>query len=246
MRRLAGVIVFLTLVPTYGQAQETTGGFMFGYAPHTGEREAFETGYSRHLDWHRSRADSLPWFGWDVLAGPRMGMFIDGTFGMRFAALDERVEPRGDAADAAATFLPHAVPSGRELVLLRRDLSTATPLEDRAPSRFVQVVRYRVSPAEATRAEAAFDRLRGNADALALLPYTVYEVLAGASPGFLLMVWRDGLASFDATATNPEAALREHLAETETGVPTSVQVDVTSEVWLFRPDLTYLGPEEDE
>lgn len=246
MRRLATVIAILAFTPMSGQAQETTGGFMFGYMPHPGEREAFEAGYRRHLDWHRTKADSLPWFGWDVLAGPRLGMFIDGTFGMQFAALDDRVDPRGDAADAAATFQPHAEPSARELVLLRRDLSTATPLEDRAPSRFVQVVRFRVPPAETGRVEDAFDRLRGTADALTLLPYTVYEVLAGASPGFLLMVWRDGLGSFDATARNPEVALREYFAETETGMPTPSHADVTSEVWMFRPDLTYMGAEEDE
>lgn len=246
MRRLATVIAILTFMPMSGQAQETTGGFLFSYSPHPEEREAFEAGYRRHLDWHRTRADSLPWFGWDVLAGPRLGMFIDGTFGMQFAALDERVDPRGDAADAATTFQPHAEPSGRELVLLRRDLSTATPLEDGAPSRFVQVVRFRVSPAEIGRAAHAFNRLRGKAEALALLPYTVYEVLAGASPGFLLMVWRDGLGTFDATDRNPEAALREYFAEAETGVPTPIDADVASEVWMFRPDLTYTGPEEDE
>lgn len=37
-----------------------------------------------------------------------------------------------------------------------------------------------------------------------LQPYTVYESLAGDEAGFLVMVWRENLASFNATASNPE------------------------------------------
>ncbi len=242
MRHFVLVIALLLLAtPGTPLAQETSGGFLFSYQPHAGERSAFEEGYRTHLDWHRANRDSLPWFGWNVLAGPRLGQFVDGAFGMRFAALDARVDPRGDAADAAETFRPHGTATARELLLLRRDLSTASPLEDVSPRPFVQVVRYAADPSTVTRLEGALKALREAARPDSLLPYTVYEIVGGAEPGFLLMVWRDGLGSFDDVDRNPERALRYRIAEWG---DTST-IDVTRELWRYRPDLSYLGLEED-
>lgn len=253
MRSIALVIAFpaiLLSIPTttLGQ-QETTGGFLFSYRPDPGEQSAFEEGYRRHLDWHREQADSLAWYGWSVLAGPRLGQFVDGAFGMPFAAIDARVDPAGDAANAAETFRPHGTPTGRTLLLLRPDLSSATPLEDLDPNPFVQVVHYTVGPGDIGRLERAFDAMRRAPGRSPLLRYTVYEVVAGGELGFLLMVWRDGMSSFDDVEGNPERTLRRYIAEEAGGRSEQMQslrIDVTSELWRYRPDLTYLGPEETE
>lgn len=229
--------------------QETSGGFLFAYQPDPGERSAFEEGYRRHLDWHREKADSLAWYGWSVLAGPRLGQFVDGAFGMPFAAIDARVDPAGDAADAAETFRPHGTPTGRKLLLLRPDLSSATPLEDLDPTSFVQVVHYTVGPGDMGRLERAFDAMRRATRRNSLLRYTVYEVVAGGELGFLLMVWRDGMRSFDHVERNPERTFRTYIAEEVGGRSEQMQslrIDMTSELWRYRPDLTYLGPEETE
>lgn len=227
-----------------GLGQETTAGLLFFNRAHPGERPAFEEGYRKHLDWHRAHADSLAWFAWDVIAGPRLGMFVDGTFGTPFVAIDERVDPAGDAADAAATFVPHAAPTARVALQLRRDLSTATVLEDRAPTAFVQVVRYDAGPAAEAWLAAALRSLREEADALELRPYTVYEVLAGGRPGYRLMVWLNGFADFDDPARNPERALRRRLGVSNAG--TDAGIEVTSELWRYRADLAYLGTEEEQ
>ncbi|MFW6083701.1 MAG: hypothetical protein ACODAA_00620 [Gemmatimonadota bacterium] len=241
MRRFILVIALLLATPGAPPAQETSGGFLFSYRPHEGERSAFEEGYRAHLDWHRAHQDSLVWYGWDVLAGPRLGQFVDGAFGMRFAALDERVDPGGDAEDAAETFRPHGTATARELLLLRPDLSTATPLEELTPRPFVQVVRYAANPGTVARLERALEAVRQVARPDSLLAYTVYEIVAGAEPGFLLMVWRDGMGSFDQVDRNPERALRYRIADWED----AATIDVTRELWRYRPDLSYLGLEED-
>lgn len=254
--------------PSSLSAQEpTTGGFLFSYQPRAGERPLFEAGYRRHLDWHESMRDSLSWFGWDVLVGPRPGLFVDGVFGVPFAALDARVDPAGDQADAARNVLTHADPLSREMLALRPDLSTADPLADGAPSLFVEVVRYPVSPAGSRVMELALASLGERGRDGVLLPYTVYERVAGASPGFVLMIWRDRLATFDEHGRNPRRALRAILSDvrgvlsgardalpgTTAGAagerdtaasrpPTSLlDGPVTSEVWMYRRDLTYLG-----
>ena len=107
MRRLtiALVLAVLGFEPAPAQ-QRAAGGFFFAYAPH--DRAMFEAGYRRHLEWHRAAGDSLAWFGWDVLVGPRPDVFVDGVFGTPFQALDVRVDPAGDQADAAVNVLAHA------------------------------------------------------------------------------------------------------------------------------------------
>lgn len=245
------LVVFITALvhvsaPVAVRAQEpTTGGFLLAYAP--GEREAFESGYRRHLEWHRAREDSLSWFGWDVIVGARPGAFVDGVFGVPFRALDVRVDPAGDRADAAANVRPFADPLSRELIALRPDLSTATPLERDGPSPWVQVVWYEAAPGRVADVEAALSALRGRAGEEAVLPYTVYERVAGAGPGFVLLVWRERLGSFDEHGRNPSRVLRRTLRD-----PASVgEVDgpvraAWSEIWRYRPDLTHQGSGREE
>jgi hypothetical protein len=172
-----------------------------------------------------------------------MGRFVDGTFGLPFAALDHRVDPAGDAADGAANVTAHAEPVARELVRLRRDLGTATPLEDGRSTPLVQVVRYSAGPAGSAQVERALAELHRSTSPGSLLPYTVYQTLAGSEgvdPGFLVLVWRDGWSSFADPAESPVEALRLGLGGAMGSGPSVEGVRTTSWIWRFRPDLTYL------
>lgn len=247
MRRFTSALVaflaFAIHLP-HAAAQERTGGFLFAYLPNADSRDAFYEGYRAHLEWHHSRGDSLTWFGWDVLAGPRIGAFVDGVFGIPFAALDTRVDPAGDAADLEANVAPHGDAIARALVRERRDLSTAEPLGRTAPARLAQVVRYRVRPDQAERTEEALVALRERAQSDSLLPYTVLETVVGAGTGIVLMVWRDRLGTFDEAGHDPARAFRAVLAELPDGGGTAADrlpEEVATEVWVYRPDLTYFG-----
>jgi hypothetical protein len=241
MRRLMILLVLTGLgFDSVPAQQPPTGGFLFAYA--TTDRASFEAGYRRHLDWHRTAGDSLTWFGWDVLVGSRPGVFVDGFFGAPFEALDVRVDPAGDQADATENVLAHADPVDRELVAIRRDLSTATPLEDSTPTVFVEVVWYEVAPGQIETFAGTLAGLRREASDRSLLPYSVYERVAGAEIGFIIMVWRDRLSTFDEQRRSPRRALERILSELPAGnVSISIVRSVKSEVWLYRPDLTYLG-----
>lgn len=214
-------------------AAQGDGGMLFSYRAHANERARFDDGYRSHLEWHRERQDSLPWYGWDVLAGRRMDEFIDGTFGIGFVALDRRVDPAGDAAHAEASFGPHAVPTGRWMVRLRRELSTATSLEDRSPAPLLQVVTYRVPPSQRAAFEAVLRTVRGT-DGLA--PYAIYESVAGMSDvEYMLMVGRSGFGAFDEPERDPARAIGRAL-EGEVGL----DVRAESELWRLREDLTLI------
>jgi len=214
-------------------AAQGDGGALYAYRPHAGEKVRFDEGYGRHLEWHREKRDSLPWYGWDVVAGRRMGEFIDGTFGIAFAALDQRVGPAGDATDAAATFGSYAQPTGRWLVRLRRDLGTAAPLEDRAPAALMQVVTYRVPPTARPAFEAALQAVRGKEG---YAPYAVYECVIGTGEAeYMLVVGHAGYAGFENAKRDPARALSLELADR--AVP---GVTAESELWQLRQDLTLL------
>lgn len=44
-----------------------------------GIEDAFNAGYERDLEWHKSQNDKWTWLGWYVTNGPRRGWFIDAT-----------------------------------------------------------------------------------------------------------------------------------------------------------------------
>ena len=213
---------------------------LFEYRPRPGDAERFHEGYRQHLEWHRAHGDSLIWYGWEVLTGERPGVFIDGTFGRPFAALDQRVDPAGDAADFAATAGPWAEPIGRTAYVLRRDLSTSTPLEQGRPTRLVEVVSYRVRPGAGKRFEAVVAEVRL---AIAREPrssMTWYELVnGGVHATYTLFIhrnalgeWDDGRADLSSLIDDvPEAAAREDLRVTLG----AVVVDVRSETWRYLP-----------
>lgn len=54
-----------------------------------GMQDAFEMGYERDLEWHRSQEDDWSWIGWYVINGPRRGQFIDATPDHAWSDFDE-------------------------------------------------------------------------------------------------------------------------------------------------------------
>jgi hypothetical protein len=229
-------------------ARDGDAAHLFGYFPKPGLRAEFEAGYRRHLQWHRDHRDPLPWYGWYVTSGARAGMFIDGSFGAPFAAFDARVDPAGDAADGARNVTAFAAPAFRASYRLRREFSTGFPLERRSPTEEVQVFHYRLVPGASRRFEALLLAARGELEREGDAPaYTWYElVVGGASPGYLLMVARDGWAGYDAHPGGLESVLA---AAARTGrgqglleaFSASVAA-VESETWGHRPDLGSVPP----
>lgn len=204
--------------------------FLFGYRAKPGMEADFAEGYRRHLAWHAERQDSLAWLGWSVISGAGLGMFVDGVFGARFQAIDDRVDPQGDARDAALNVTAYADAVYRYVFRLRRDLSSAARLEAARPAAMQKVVHVRLPPEGVHAFERGLERLGDDAQ---FLDYAVYELVAGgAQPAFLLVIQLDAFAQLeDATRDPSRAALR---------LPGVAVVHAESEIWLYRPDLTYV------
>jgi hypothetical protein len=193
--------------------------FLFAYDVDRGKEDAFEAGYAAHLAWHAEHKDPLPWYGWYVTSGPRTGLFIDGTFGIPFAAMDQRVDPVGDGADMTARVLPFAKARTYSALELWPQVSTVRTLEDRKPTAVLDAFTVTVAPKNIAAFETARSREpKGRA--------AWYRTISGGPTGaYLALVprqtWTD-LAGRPALL-GKAAALVEH---------------VEVESWSYRPKLS--------
>ncbi|HEX7085741.1 MAG TPA: hypothetical protein VF198_05220 [Vicinamibacterales bacterium] len=229
--------------PPAGETQrQAQAAFLFVYRPKPGAEALFEQAYRRHLDWHRRNGDPLPWYAWYVTAGPRVGLFVDGTFGIPFGALDRRVRPAEDAADLAETAGAFGDPVDRRLYRLRPELSTATPIESGAPDPSVDVLEIVVTPGAERAFEGALASARNawqrRPDRLA---YTSYQLVTGGElPAYLILLGRTGWALYDRGEGSAwDLVLGESLdGERRSDRLRGVVREVRSETWTYRPDLT--------
>ncbi|TCS17324.1 hypothetical protein [Caulobacter sp. BK020] len=181
------------LVGGAAQARTEQAAFLFTYDIDRGQEAAFEAGYAAHLQWHADHHDTLPWFGWTVTSGPRTGLFVDGTFGVPFAAMDARPDPAGDGADMAARVLPYAKARAYSAHVLWPEPSTVRSLEDRQPSPVVDVYTLRVAPGDVAAFETALlaSAKTGKGD----LAWTWYRLAGGGElGGYMVLVPRRGWA----------------------------------------------------
>lgn len=211
---------------------------LFAYWPKKGMEERFDEGYRTHLQWHRGKRDPLVWYAWYVYDGERAGLFVDGSFGAPFAAFDRRVDPAGDGADADRNVTPYADGAFRASYRLRRELSTGFPLERWKPTKRIQVFHYTLRVGAQARFERALSAARANLARQADAPaHTWYEkVTGGTAPEYMLMVARDGWASYDRHVATLEALAGRDHAEDLTAAVDEVRV----ETWLYREDLSLI------
>lgn len=240
---VAGTLLSATSLPAQQQPRIDGGPYarMVVHSPHDGQRDEFEAGYRRHLEWHRAKQDPWTWYGWFVVMGARTGKFVDGTFGHDAADFDRPVDPAGDAADNARNVHPYA-DVAEHVVLERLDsLSSGLPAPD--TTRFLLLTTYDVGPGQAAGFEALVAR---RARALRDPPagastadrprYTWYRIaLGGPEPRYLLL----------RPAAQPSAAVRMASwfgpgTDESRLDATRIVSSVSSELLQYRPDLSYL------
>lgn len=237
---LAAAIVLAA--PSIAQAQPDDGKRIAQfYSYRLTDRARFESGYRAHLGWHARKGDRLVWYAWTVQSGPRRGQFIDATAGASFADLDARPDIAGDGADFARTAAPHAEPVDVETWELWPEPSTATPLEDREPSRTVDAFLIRVDPGE----EQAFERAIGMMAARKVpgLRVSWYRRLRGEQvPAYMVLLARDRWADLDRAG----GTLSSLMAGAYGAQPAAIQpvldsvASIDTESWSYEPRLSLI------
>ncbi len=241
----------LCLLPPAARAEDPLRGdaaFLFAYHVESGKASSFAEGYRAHLDWHRRNGDPLPWYGWTVSSGDRIGMFIDGSFGISFAAFDNRIKPAEDGADFSRTAAPYSRAAYRKVLRLMPHLGSATRLEARNPSAAIEVVTVAVRAGKRALFEACLERLVAASARHA--EFTVYEQLSGdEQPSYLVMFPRDGYAYFETHTSSLDALIRAHAdadADAKRELLAMLAESVHSaraETWQYREDMSHLPRE---
>lgn len=212
--------------------------FLFAY--HISDAAKFDAAYRDHLAWHRDHKDHLVWYGWNIVAGPRTGMFIDGTFGSGFEAIDRRPALKEDGAHFAAGAGRYSTPAIYSGWSLWSAPSTDFGLENRKPSAMTDVLRIIV----------ASDKRRSFENALIAagksnrkgLRWTWYRAAMGERiPSYLVFIPR---ADFAALASQPrnfgDLAVAAYGLSPATAERLEAMIEsIDSETWRYRPDLSY-------
>lgn len=221
--RIAASLLMLSLcapVPIV-HAQSGTLARIVVIQPKPGQSAAFEAGYQRHLEWHRQNEDPWRWYGWTFVLGPRLGLFMDGTFGQTAAGLDRAIKPAEDGADNAKNVTPHAdfVSHG---VYERLDaISRGDPLPD--SSAMLVLDTFEVAPGQ----ERAFEKaLVQSATSAGIDRWACYKLRIGG-PRSEYLVMRAATSFGHATSLPPIE------------VPPGIVSRATSELLRYRRELSY-------
>ena len=121
--------------------------------PHDGDTVDFESGYIRHLDWHRQNKDTWVWYGWTIWAGERQRWFVYATFGHSAAELDSPVSPAEDERDNVSNVTPHGRFVGHALYEYLPGLSRGTG--EPQPTARVELTTVELAPGAEESFEAA-------------------------------------------------------------------------------------------
>lgn len=201
-------------------AQEKPGAYarIVTISPHPGKDAEFTAGYERHIQWHKNNKDPWAWYGWTVVLGPRLGYFMDGTFGHPAQDFDNAIKPAEDVADNNANVAPYADFTSHGIYERLDHLGKGPVLPD--ASAFLFLNSYQVTAGE----EARFERSVGN---LQEPNFTVYRLKTGGD-GSRYLLFRAG-DHFSDTATIKEVKFERGIVES-----------MTSEVFRFRPSMSHI------
>lgn len=206
----------------------------------------FDEAYRDHLGWHRDHRDHLAWYGWYVIAGARTGMFVDGTFGSDFAAIDRRPDPKADAEHFLSGTAKYSTAVHYNAWTLWPEASTDLSLEKRAPTAMVDVLFVQPAPGKAKAFERALLSRRGRRDKPGL-DWAWYRAAAGDRvPAYMVLIPR---ANWAALSGRPPtigglAAQAYKLSDTQAEEVDALVERVDAETWRYRPDLS-LMPSDD-
>ena len=235
---LAIALAAAGLANSPARAQVEQAAFLFTYDIDRGQEAAFEAGYAAHLRWHADHADTLPWFGWTVTSGPRTGLFVDGTFGVPFAAMDARPDLAGDSADMAVRVLPYARARAYSAHVLWPEPSTVRTLEARQPSPVVDVYTLRVAPGDVAAFETALlaSARTGKGD----LGWTWYRLAGGGElGGYMVLVPRRTWAELAGRPTDLAGLIAAaHGPSPDQARAAALVRSVEVETWSYKPRLS--------
>jgi hypothetical protein len=242
-------VLLVSALAVPAQDQQGTVAQVIFVKPKAGERQKFEAGGKRHMEWHRKQKDTWTWVVSEVIAGDRTGTYIAATVGHTWKEFDERAEfMQADIADAETNIMPHVESEVVRFYALLRDLSR--PPDGAGFSPFTEVLEFQLKPG----AEEEFVRInRRIHEAIGKTNwpehYLWYQLWTGGDhPTYVLLLPRQNWSQFAGPELQFPAMLEKAFGREE-GAALLRSLNKTiraarSEVMLLRPDLSYLPADQ--
>ena len=222
--------------------------YLFGYNIKKSKNVEFENGYKEHLQWHKENKDTFAWYGWYVQTGERLGLFVDGVFGITNDMFDNRIKPTEDFEDFIKTTAPYVEPTFRKIYEFKSGFSTSSLLEQRAPTSSIEVYYINVVQGMEIYFEDLLSKLKDkNLNYKNMPPISVYKLISGGEhTEYMLMAHRDSFSYFDSGnsfKTISDLVLKSFEPEKAKGMLDKLSKtikSIKSETWSYIPDLSLI------
>jgi hypothetical protein len=221
MTRLMQVAAALCLAAPVCAQPAAGAARLVAWKPKPGQDSAFEAGYKRHLEWHRSAGDRWTWLGWTMISGDREDQFVDGTFFHAWTDFDTPVQPAADGANNAINTVPYA--DGKSIGSYEAVSALTNLTPDRLTAPLLTFCYIAVRPG----ADADFESALRTASAAP--SHAVLRPVNGTTD-YLILMPADKLSELPAQAAWVSAAA--HRAG-------SLVEHVRTETGRHRPDMSY-------
>lgn len=197
---------------------------------------AFQRGYQRHMQWHKTAGDPWDWHGWYFTSGPRIGHFFEATFNHAWADFDNPVDPVEDSLDSQENVEPFAYMRSRFKAFFLKDQSIANSGSLR--SKMIRMVTLNVTdvPSAVKIVDRYKNSNRSNSDVTTLLVFKVID--GGNANQVIILIGSNSWEQYGKTEN-----IQDQLANIENQMKLKSTIeDVTSETLVFHPEMS-LVPE---
>ncbi|HKM79452.1 MAG TPA: hypothetical protein VJY15_00620 [Candidatus Acidoferrum sp.] len=240
-------VMLLAAISGFAQVKPGTIASLEYQTPKNGMVKQYEDGRKQKAEWHKQQKDTLPLMVWETISGDHTGTYIVGRLGQHWSDFDKPPIPEQADLDEFNKVIGAYVQSvvTRYYEFLPKD---SKPPDSTVPSKFAEIITYRVSPGKeedfhsaVTRANEAIEKTKWP------VHYLWYELANGGRGGtYVLVVPHANWADFeDKPDMKPfPEMLKEAFGPAEADSITkrfdSSIESITSEIIQFRQDLSYL------
>lgn len=213
------------------EASHTITSFVI-WKPLAGHEDKFESGYKRHLQWHKAAQDPWSWYGWYFVSGERYGQFMDATFDHAWADFDKPIKPADDLADNRTNVFPYGEVKSVYKALYLPSLSIRQP--NSLTSKLLRFLTVHVT--DVVQAGKLLEGIKGYYQNAGIHTLLVYQVIDGGDASQLHILV--GARSFEELGKTDNFI--EILQGLEQKSKQKVITDLTSETLLYRSDMSLL------
>jgi hypothetical protein len=138
-------IMLVSAIPGFAQEKPGTIAALEFQTPKSGMVKQYEDGRKQKVEWHKQQKDTQPLFVWETISGDHTGTYIVGRLGQHWADLDKPSVPEQADLDEYNKVIGANVQSlvTRYYALLPK---VSKPPESTVPSKFSEVLTFRVRP----------------------------------------------------------------------------------------------------